>query len=569
MLIGHYNFIRQNDSQNRSKIILFWSIIQAIADFITIIILFPTIYSIFNSDKAESIIKYFRYVGLELNSENVNLTLLIILSIYIIIKNFISILSSFIISKNAFKISLEIIGSQIKAYSSLRYEDLIKRSNDIIAKDVIAIPIDFSNKLLIPLFQLISELVVMTLIATSILLINPQVIILVTLILGPFLYLTMKKLNSKIQSIGKDVDDLRPYNFKTIYSFFNGFLDVLVANKRSYFANENIQINKELMRKYTQLQVIKNIPARVMETGIIVGLLILYYLSTKLSFEYNEVILLFAIASFRLIPSLNKISSSLLSLKEGNYIYSRIMKEDDSPRKEENLKNIKEINSISLKNVEFNFVQNQKLLENVNILIDREKSIGIFGESGSGKSTIVKLLLGLFEIQKGEILINDINLNDINKKSFYNQIGYVHQDFFILNKSIAENIGIGYQPEEIDEKLIWECLDLVKLKNLVSNMPDGIYTKICDNGSNFSGGQRQRIVIARALYKKANLIILDEATSSLDTENSKNIINLVQGLRINEKRLTSIIISHKTKELDKCDTLYNISNGTATKLKKS
>ena len=489
-----FTLIKSNDRNKNYYSILLWSVVSAITDFISLLILFPTIYIILNPEQSETYISYFRKIGFSIDIENVNLILLSILVAYITFKNIIALYATHIISKKAFQAAIQLIKNQIHYYSYLNLIDKNKVPNDIIAKDIISIPIEFSLKIVIPFFQLISDCIIVILILASIFYVQFNIIILILLFLGPIIYLTIRKLNVRIQKEGHEIDKLRPVNFKTIYNIFIGFIDVIIANKVEYFKKENIEINKSLMKKYTRLNVIKNIPSRVMEIATMLSLFFLFLMSETLHFNLNETILIFAIAAFRLIPSLNKISNSLLLMKEGSYIENRIFKNDNIEFKKTMLIKIKSIHEITFQNVNFYYNENKLILKDINFKINKGDS-RFLGESGSGKSTIVKLLLGFLEPTNGKIFFNDNNLNNINVREMYENIGYIHQDSFILNKSIAENIAIGTDPNKINVELVKKCIEVVNLNDTINSLEAGINTLLQDFGSNFSCGQKHRIEI--------------------------------------------------------------------------
>ena len=191
----------------------------------------------------------------------------------------------------------------------------------------------------------------------------------------------------------------------------------------------------------------------------------------------------------------------------------------------------------------------------LNLEIKKNSFIGIVGKSGSGKSTLVDLITGMVQPQSGVVKIDDVDIQKIDMKNFRKKIGLVHQNIFLVDGGIKENIAFGQN--SIDEDEIIESLKLAGLNDFIKNLPNAYDTIIGNNAIQLSGGQRQRISIARALYGKKNILIFDEATSSLDRTVENNIINNFSSL----KSITKIIISHKLSNLIKCDKIYVIENG--------
>jgi ABC-type multidrug transport system fused ATPase/permease subunit len=183
--------------------------------------------------------------------------------------------------------------------------------------------------------------------------------------------------------------------------------------------------------------------------------------------------------------------------------------------------------------------------------------VGIVGDSGSGKTTLIDIFLGLLKPQKGKILVDGVDISE-NLKSFQSLIGYVPQDVYLLDDSLKRNIAFGKKEDEIDNEMITETIKISQLDDVVNKLSNGLNSNVGERGSKFSGGEKQRIGIARSLYNKPKILVLDEATSSLDLETEKNFINSIHELKDDK---TILIISHRESTLQNCDIIYEISQG--------
>ena len=192
------------------------------------------------------------------------------------------------------------------------------------------------------------------------------------------------------------------------------------------------------------------------------------------------------------------------------------------------------------------------------MLIPVNSVIGIVGPSGSGKSTLIDILLCLIKPQQGQLKIDNIIINDQNSRSWQNTIGFVAQNIFLSEGTIAENIAFGIPKNEIDFNQIHKALTLAHLNDLIESLEKGVHTKVGERGIQLSGGQRQRIGIARALYHKAEVLVFDEATSSLDGITEKMIMEAIHQF---SGKKTIILIAHRLKTVQKCDNLFFIDNG--------
>jgi len=214
---------------------------------------------------------------------------------------------------------------------------------------------------------------------------------------------------------------------------------------------------------------------------------------------------------------------------------------------------------ISLENISFRYPGKEELVLNqMNISIPVKKVIGIVGPSGSGKSTLVDVLLGLIEPQEGFLKIDDKTINNQNRRSWQNSIGFVAQAIFLSEGTIAENVAFGLPKNQINFKQVENALKLANLEEFVKELKNGVHTKVGERGVQLSGGQRQRIGIARALYHQPEILIFDEATSSLDGITEKMIMQAVH--KFSGKK-TIIMIAHRLKTVEKCDQIFFIDEG--------
>jgi len=215
-------------------------------------------------------------------------------------------------------------------------------------------------------------------------------------------------------------------------------------------------------------------------------------------------------------------------------------------------------NQIKFENVFFSHENsNAKILQNIFLEIRQGQKIGIIGKSGAGKSTLIDLILGLIKPTKGKILMDNLNL-DYNLRDWQKQIGYVPQDIYLLDDTIKNNIAFGLNANDINQEAILKSIELSRLKDYVSSLEKKENTFVGNRGIRVSGGQRQRIGIARALYHNPKILIMDEATSSLDTFNEKKIMEEIYNTTEN---MTLIIVTHRHKSVSNCDKIYLMDSG--------
>jgi ABC-type bacteriocin/lantibiotic exporter with double-glycine peptidase domain len=198
------------------------------------------------------------------------------------------------------------------------------------------------------------------------------------------------------------------------------------------------------------------------------------------------------------------------------------------------------------------------VLEDISLTIPNKKSVAFIGPSGSGKTTLADLILGILTPESGSVFYDGKSIHH-NFKQWSRNVGYIPQQVYLLDESILENVAFGIDHPEIDESKVWRALEQAQLADYVRSLPEGLETIVGDRGIRLSGGQRQRVGIARAMYEDPPILVLDEATSSLDSETEKAVMEAVMGFQGNK---TMIIVAHRLSTIEHCDIVYKIDEKT-------
>ena len=305
-----------------------------------------------------------------------------------------------------------------------------------------------------------------------------------------------------------------------------------------------------------------------MELFGLILIIIIFYLFISLDKEIYEIfpiLSLVTVGMVRAIPSFNSllINANLINFQKPavDIIYNELMTEDNNRKINENKISLKNLavnfnQKIEIKNIEYNYKdRNVSVINNISLQIKRGAKVGIIGPSGSGKTTLLNIILGLLEPTSGSIEIDNKNIFFNNLESWQKQVGYVSQNIFLIDDTIKNNIALGQK--NVDEDKIEKSLKKSNLYNFVQNLPKKTETLIGNNGIKLSGGQHQRIGIARALYNTPQVLILDEATSSLDYKTEDEIF---KDLEL-EKNNTLIVVGHRLRTVAKCDIIYLLEEG--------
>jgi len=388
------------------------------------------------------------------------------------------------------------------------------------------------------------------------------------LITGLFMFFTRQALISR----GEQAHLLHQEQLQTINHSLGSIRETKILNRENYLANLfKGQVNK--IEKHAFFAYFLSVTPRlflefiaVFAVSIIAILFVIINLSNE---QILPIISLLAVCAIRLIPAFNLIVSSLSSRRFSMASFKIVSREMINVPIEDKFRNKNLVgeksykkyffkDQIKFENVFFSHENsNIKILQNIFLEIRQGQKIGIIGKSGTGKSTLIDLILGLIKPTKGKILIDNLNL-DHNLRDWQKQIGYVPQDIYLLDDTIRNNIAFGLNTNDINQEAILKSIKLSRLKDYVSSLEEKENTIVGNRGIKVSGGQKQRIGIARALYNNPGILILDEATSSLDTFNERKIMEEIYNTAEN---MTLIIVTHRHKSVSNCDKIYLLDNG--------
>ena len=384
--------------------------------------------------------------------------------------------------------------------------------------------------------------------------------------------LILKRINKSIKGWSKSRIQNNEKIINTNLNLINGIKEIIVFGKIKNILNqfnlslkslEHVDVNNNLVTTY---------PRILLEQSVIFIFILIIFLMSFYEKTNDDIIItlsFYLAASYRLVPSINKIFISIQQIKFGKPSIPKIMEFYDLEKKNkffenEDLKNSLIFkNQIKLENFNFAYSFDNQVIKDLNLEIKKNDIIGIIGESGSGKSTIINLITSLLKSKTGNILVDDtIVKNSEDLRKYQNLFSITSQDTYLVDGSIKENIIFG-SSNKIDEEKLRRAVSFANLDKMINDLSKGLDTDVGTTLKQLSSGQKQRIAIARSFYSNREILIFDEATNALDDDNEKKIFKNISELK---KDKTIIIISHNNENLKICDNVYTVQNKTLKKL---
>jgi ATP-binding cassette, subfamily B, bacterial PglK len=419
----------------------------------------------------------------------------------------------------------------------------------------------------IPLISIISKTISSLLIFVMLVFVDPIMAIMSSLVLGTSYILVYKLVNKKLQQIGIKTSEFAKLRYKYVSESLLGIKEIILHGVEDEFVEKFGSASKKFANNVVQSSIISSLPRYALETIAFGGLITIVLILSKQQRNNTEVIVLlslYAIAGYKLLPALQGIYQGITQIKYHNPAIDLIAKDfalstRDTPLARLESKPIQFNKNILLQGVNYKYSgTDSMILSDVELEIGINSIIGFVGATGSGKTTIVDILIGLLLPSFGKIKVDDVEIVENNISEWHKHIGYVPQDIYLTDESLANNIALGVPIEDIDYGAINKVLKQAELNDFVSSLPDGYNSMVGEQGVRLSGGQKQRIGIARALYHNPGILVFDEATSSLDSLTEMKIMNSIHALSANK---TIIIIAHRMSTVKKCDVIYFMEFG--------
>ena len=547
------------------------SLLVTVMELLSIILIFPIIQAFLDFDAfaqskfAEVLSQVFSLS----NASHVAIALVAMLAITIVLRGLLSFFG--------YRWIFRIISHDEAAFATREYGQLLRRdylhfqtseTSKIIRDIAIAIPIGFST-VLQSLLILTSEVFVFSGIALYLLILNPSFFVSVLAILAVAAFFYGKMIGPVLGRLGRERHDLTHKTIGTISQSFEGIGQIKNWQGENFFSDIFGRQRHDQARIVAAQMSMQYLPKLYFESivmMVICAALFYFLASGTIVSTFLPLLGFYVIAAFRSLPSVLRISAQynvLISSRPGfETIISFGARNHNSADNKLPARPVHVSRDFVLENISFSYDE-KTVISHLDLRLDKGDMVGLSGRSGEGKTTLVNIIVGLLPAAEGTISIDGQVLNHEVQDTLLRTVGYVSQNVFLLNDTIRANVAFGVAAVDIDEGRIRQALSFAQMDDFVKSLADGIFHVVGERGGRLSGGQRQRLGIARAFYFNRDILILDEATASLDEETESSFIEVLRALK---GQKTVIVISHKAAPLSICDRVYEMKNGSLTVL---
>lgn len=469
-------------------------------------------------------------------------------------------LAGFIISRAQFtfisSVALRLSRNNLASYQQASFHEFVNIDSSVHIRNICFRPFEFTQYMLSGVQQIVTQLSLMLLAIIAILLFNAKLFLLLLLILLPPAVIVFGFIKKRLTITKKNIQSSNESSFRYVLDALKGWVEGNMYNRNDFFLKRFVDARKKFSTHLFDSLALQTMPSRIIEIFAVTGLFILIVIVKWTGYNDSNMLITvgaFMAAAYKIIPGMVKVINISGQMKAYEFSASELERTKDTRAFHPEEHAVPELKSVEFRNISFQYKE-QPVLHRFSMLIKKGDFIGITGQSGKGKTTILNLLLGFLTPDGGDILINNSSVNPDDIKRYWPSIAYTRQQGFFIHDTILRNITLeesGYDNDNLQPAISVSGLD-----KLVERFPEGLEKIITENGKNISGGQQQRIAIARALYKNASLILLDEPFNELDEEATLAMLEHFRQSTANGK--TVVMITHDKKSLSFCNKIISL-----------
>lgn len=573
------DYILSKKQKSLSVIVLLMTVVGAVFETLGVSIIIPLVSAFLSPDQLMEhpyVAPVVRILHITTAGQLLILISAMVIVIYIL-KNIYMVFLSYVRVKFSVKVKRELSIKMMNSYMEREYSFFLGVNTANILRGV-GYDVSGVQEILFQLFRIMAD--GLTAVCICIFIIRTDVVMAVSMIflMGISLGLLLYVFRNKMRRVGDYYRECTAQVNKYLYESFQGIKDVIVFHKEQYFIGKYAVSFTNQQTAEVAKTIASESPAYFIEAVFVSGLIAVVGLKIITGTDtavFIPQLSSFAIAAFKILPSIGKISAGFNQLicacPALNAAYENL-KEVEAFKKESRVQeNSARIGrkvfdkEIVIRNMQWRYPNSPNyVIDDLNLTIQKGKSVALIGESGAGKSTMADIMLGLLVPEQGDIEVDGVSIYQM-MDSWKATIGYVPQAVFLTDDTIRHNIAFGVDEKDIDEDRIRRAVEKAQLTDTIAALPDGLDTVLGERGTRFSGGQRQRVAIARALYNDPDILILDEATAALDNETENAVMEAIDAL---QGYKTLVIIAHRLTTIRNCDEIYEIKDGKAYRREK-
>lgn len=469
-------------------------------------------------------------------------------------------LCGFALARNNFnfvnKVAVRLSRDNLIKYQQAAFSEFVQIDSSVHIRNICYRPFEFSQYMLSGFQQIVTQLALMLITIITIILFSAKIFLLLLLLLLPPVVLVFWFIKKKIAAEKKNIQSYNELSFKYVLDALKGYIESNIYNRNTFFLNRFVNARQKFSKALFNSLALQSLPGRIIEIFSLLGLFILIAIASWTGNSDNTMLITigaFMAAAYKIIPGIVKLINVTGQMKAYEFSLQDLELSKAATTSIADDKSLAALHLIELKNISFKYDE-QPVLQHFSMAINKGDFIGITDQSGKGKTTLMNLLLGFLPVQNGEIYFNETPVNTETIKKYWPYIAYVRQQSFFIHDTLLRNITLEedhYNPEQLKS-----ALHISGLEELVKKFPEGTEKIITENGKNISGGQQQRIAIARALYKNAPLILLDEPFNELDEEATQSLLQHFKGLSATGRSV--VMITHDKKSLSYCNKIISL-----------
>jgi ABC-type multidrug transport system fused ATPase/permease subunit len=577
-LIGRVLFLARPYGRTKLALIFSLSLAQALFQVVGITSIFPFLAIAADPERIRRSHFGTQFLSLFPPMENLQLLLIagLIAIVALLASNAVNLLAEYARTRYTQNFAHWLRVRLLRRIASQPYTYFLQRNSGDLLKKIMGDVTNYAGGVLLPLLDTVARLLTAMLLLATLFLVQPVIAISAAIILGGFYAVTFQLLTRKRRDVDENLKTHVAGSFREAHQMLGGIKPVKVHHAEEHFLGRFAGHSAIMARMYARTPIFANSARYLVEPLAFGGLVVAVLLLAARGRNFSDILPnlgVMALAGYRLLPSLQLVYSQLTQVSSMRHAVDEVYDEFVVAETEASIPSaihsdrvspaspLRWNEAIALHEVSFRYPGAPRLtLDGLSLVIPKNTSLGVIGPTGSGKSTLVDLLLGLYEPTAGEILIDGQTLTPALVPSWQASIGYVPQDIFLIDDTIAHNIAFGLLDNEIDHIRLREACAMAQLLDFIEGeLADRFDTNVGERGTRLSGGQRQRIGLARALYHRPSLLIMDEATSALDIATEAKLLKALRSL---EGKLTMIMAAHRPSTVANCDQLIDLGEMT-------